>query len=406
MSPRRQRALKPPSPPKLPSNYVAEWFGHAVFPVVDSSDAALDHQRRKICPFLTVALDRETTCAKKKQTGFCTAYSNSNGPKNKYQNWLACPFRVLDKGLPILTAAVRQLFGVGALQGVELIPVLSLNDKASQQLIRDAHADPDRRVFVFSQTEFGGEVDVPDTEASPGVKIDASVFEVVGEVDGLYQFGQSMIFEIQTADFHGSPMHAINALRGALGNDAATFHDEVKAHPEWVARKVQGPNKSNIFKRTIYQTVLKIQLARDPLCAGFVITIPEAVWDSWRTHLGLPDLEREGEVFRLRAPNPDGNAGDTVEPDPAWIYVFDIDEDSPTSPRPLRITREIRTTSADLLHFTFEAAPREALARNAMDAYRTAFEKRVKTAQAGKLTSQKALAAGGTLPAPGSPGSE
>src|SRR5690606_17741212 len=105
-------------------------------------------------------------------------------------------------------------------------------------------------------------------------------------------FGQHVFFEIQTADFHGSPLHAVGELEqlSALHPTSREFYDALEADIEIAGKGVEGPNKSNVFKRTFYQAVLKIRLAEDNNCGGFVLIIPTAVWESWLKHLGNPTL--------------------------------------------------------------------------------------------------------------------
>ncbi len=61
-------------------------------------------------------------------------------------------------------------------------------------------------VFVFSAQKLGGEIDLPETDASPGAAVDMSVIEVLQANRSGHPevFGKHMFYEIQTADFHGS----------------------------------------------------------------------------------------------------------------------------------------------------------------------------------------------------------
>ncbi len=105
----------------------------------------------------------------------------------------------------------------------------------------------------------------------------------------------------------------------------------------------------------------------------------------------LPPLHQDGDILRLRAPNADTEqASELIEPDSAWIYVFDIDGSSGRLPRPLRVTKTIATTSAALIHYSFERAPEQALERGAMAAYKRSLEARVRQGWNGTLSAQQA----------------
>src|SRR5205085_2528331 len=94
-----------PAPAPAPGergNFVAEWFGYRVWPpgMVDDSDQARRDQPGRLCPFLSAATQRATLCVKADRrrgsdpTGLCTVSSDSNGTR---EDWLACPFRLLDQ---------------------------------------------------------------------------------------------------------------------------------------------------------------------------------------------------------------------------------------------------------------------------------------------------------------------
>src|SRR3990170_8682943 len=89
-------------------NYVSEWLGHRVYPVVAEIPLALADQQNKRCPFLTEATGENKTCIKPPASlGICTISSASNGPR---QDWLVCPYRALDRAL--LDDVVRRLFAL------------------------------------------------------------------------------------------------------------------------------------------------------------------------------------------------------------------------------------------------------------------------------------------------------
>ena len=110
----------------------------------------------------------------------------------------------------------------------------------------------------------------------------------------------------------------------------------VRANEAWLSERIEGPNIANVFKRTLYQMLLKFRLAGHGGCAGAALAIPAAVWDSWQRHLGAPDLHyvEADATYRL-----DG----TCENPHAWIYVFDVDAQSPLTPNPLVIAKIIGT---------------------------------------------------------------
>lgn len=361
------------------SNYVAEWFGHVVWPpeAVDDSDTARSNQINEICPFLTSATNERQGCGKQKKTGFCTASSKSTGAR---EDWLACPYRVFDQHFALIREAVRRIYRIPE-DPIDVFPITRASEPAIKQRIRDATEG--RRVFLFSANKLGGEIDIPETDASPGSKVDVTICEAIGISDNKPNLGQTAIFEIQTADFHGSPLHAINAIRELRDSDPQGYHDVLKANGSIAGKKMEGPNKANIFKRTIYQIIVKIQMAKDPRCAGFCVVLPEPVWNSWASHLGQPELQRDEndpEVSRLKAPEVETAEGaEVVEPEPAWILVFRIDRDSTDSPRPLAIVHRIATDSRALAHYAFDEAPEQAIERGALDRYRDSFKQRLKT---------------------------
>lgn len=375
-------------------SYVTEWFGHVVWPPseVDKSPEAVQNQNQELCPFLSSATAGATPCIKKKKdsagiefrTGFCTQSSTANGPR---EDWLACPARVFDQPFTLICEAVANIYG-DAPGGLAVFPITRFGD----QDVKDRIAAMDtsgERIFAFASlpTALGGEIDIPETAGSPGNKVDVTIFEVLGvDIDDTPDLGRFAIFEIQTADFHGSPLHAVAALR-ALGPPTASdgYHDAIAANPLALSTKLEGPNKANIFKRTIYQMILKIQMAKDAHCAGFCVVLPEPVWRSWARHLGDPQLVPDPKlpgVLRLTAPNlptlaASGAGAPLVEPEPAWIIVFEIDRASSMSPKPLKVTRRIATDSAALIHFAFDAAPEAAIASGAIIKFEEAFRRRL-----------------------------
>lgn len=374
-----------------PNNYVAEWFGHIVWPAseVDNSTEAVNDQTLERCPFLSNALDTDTECTKKAKdggvsfrTGFCAASSTSGGHR---EDWLACPWRVFDASFTLIVDAIHRLYGIPAHEEILVLPITLFGSAEAKEAVAAlaAPTGPKQRVFAFASNppKLGGEVDIPETDQSPGSKVDVSIFEVVGVAGGIPKVGKSALFEIQTADFHGSPLHAVRKLRehGPPGGGDG-YHEAIVANAADLGDSVEGPNKSNIFKRTIYQLVLKIQMAKDSGCTGVAIVLPEPVWNSWSRHLGQPALESDASdpgVLQLRASVEEGEEP-VVEPEPAWILVFKIDRSSTDSPRPLIITKRIATDSVALLHYAFDVAPAAAISGGAMGKFSATFQQRLK----------------------------
>lgn len=163
--------------------------------------------------------------------------------------------------------------------------------------------------------------------------------------------GRYAILEVQTMDFHGSYSHVVKNLDDALRLHGAAFHEMVSKNVEWLSKKIEGPNIANVFKRTLYQMLLKFRLAGHGACAGAALALPAAVWDSWQRHLGGPELTQAADgTFRLAHP--------TTPVDPrAWIYVFDIDASSTTTPNPIVLKKVIGTDVDAVTHYAFKVAP-------------------------------------------------
>ena len=370
-------------------NFVTEWFGHQVWPTVDATSIAWQNQSKRACPFLTTALGEPTGCVKiasgwKEPYGVCTISSDSNG---KRQDWIACPFRTLDQHFTLLKTAIRWCYRIAESQELLLLPPTILNRRDSKAQVREALAGG-RRVFVFSAQKLGGEIDLPETDASPGAAVDMSVIEVLraDAVGHPEVFGKHMFYEIQTADFHGSPLHAAKILRAACPMNASKrgYHRRLEQHIEICGTGVEGPNKANIFKRTVYQMIYKIALAQHEDCAGFAIVLPEPVWESWLRHLGQPTCQpvkgRKG-VFALRAPSEDPKM--PIKDVKSAALVFDIERDSPESPHPLRILRTVLCSGPALAHFAFNVAAQRAIQGNVIEKFRASFVERIQRGLAG-----------------------
>lgn len=366
-------------------NFLSEWFGHQVWPIVDNSALALADQTEEKCPFLSIAVGKVERCIKtikggdKRTSGVCVISSDSNG---KRENWLACPHRILDEDFTLFKEAIQRVFEVKDACKIVIFSVEKIRTKACQPDVAAALRDG-KRVFVFTATRLGGEVDLPETDNSPGTKVDVSIIEVTAcNHKGVpAEFGRFIFFEIQTADFHGSPLHAIKALQTLHGHSRLNnnnFHDHLSNDVEMSGSGVEGPNKSNIFKRTFYQMALKMSIATDPQCAGFVLVIPASVWGSWKKHLGNPVLEplpgdgkdkailADSEILSER-----GTGGKS------WIFVFDIEASSLHRPRPLVVKERISVSTTALLEHAFTRAVSNVAANRVLDRFKGAFTARI-----------------------------
>lgn len=378
-------------------NYVAEWFGHRVWPFIDTSPEAVQNQSSCLCPFLSRAKATPSVCIKEARgfdepTGVCTISSDSNSKTR--QDWLACPIRTLDADFTLLAGAIRTTYCVPAEVDLLVLPVTVLHLPEKRQTVKEALATKRARVFAFSGSKVGGEVDMPETEVSPGGKVDVSVIEVLGLHPLSMEptdFGQHMLYEIQTADFHGSPLHAVRKLRELCPrHPAPDYHARLEKSKEVAGHEVEGPNKANIFKRTVYQLIIKIQLTQHTKCAGFVMVLPLPVWESWFRHLGRPEMKPlGGDPSLVRLVTPADRDHDVLEPARAWIFVFDIDRESKESPLPLKVIQRVATTSAALVHYAFQTASEQAIAQGVIEKYRQVLQSRVTDGWYGRRPDQK-----------------
>lgn len=369
-------------------NFVAEWFGHRVWNKVDSDATALANQCNRLCPFLSSAIGAKKRCIKSagrsSPTGVCTISSDSNGLR---QDWLACPYRTLDEQFTILTQAIRLLFDISPDTPVFIYSGEKIKTQEGKTQLKSNVAEKRGRVFVFMADKLGGEIDLPETGASPGAKVDVSVIEVIDcdNAGAPSVFGRHMMYEIQTADFHGSPLHAVQALEAlcAEGDTKSKFHEQLKQDIELCGIGVEGPNKSNVFKRTFYQAVLKILMAEHKSCAGFVLILPSSVWDSWKRHLGNPDIKKisSGKSVFLGS---NEKAEIQVAQCRSWIFVFDIEKNSAVSPHPLVVKEMIAASATALQEHAFDKAAKAALENDVVNRYRDVFSKRIKSAWSGK----------------------
>lgn len=360
--------------------HISEWFGHRVFPSVAGHAKSLDDQKNQRCPFLSQVAEKDTGCIKSDNSrGVCTISAGSNGTR---QDWLVCPHRALDDDL--LHAMVRRLFGMESMARVHVFPITNLkDDSVRHRLVADVHDSTVPPQFLTLQQYFGGEISLTKSPASPELSFDVTVVEVLPGEDGDIRLGRYGVIELQTTDTHGSYRHAVDALRGALDLHSSDFAQQVSAHPDWPGRKVEGPNISNVFKRTFYQVMFKFQITRRSSSAGCILALPRPVWDSWQPFLGAPALVDLGDGTHALAP-----AGSTqneeVQPPvaPNWIYVFDIANEPPAdgATTAVNIDLVIATDAPTLSSLALDVAPNNAIgAVDAVDSVMVALRRRIGT---------------------------
>lgn len=337
--------------PRERGNFISEWFGHRVYPDVISSADALGDQKSKNCPFLTAAKGESATCIKAEASkGVCTISSVSNLTR---QDWLACPYRAI--GPKLLNEAVHKLYSIDANVSVVILPAIRLRESDERESVAE-NVNAGSRVFLYFDARLGGELSIPATEKSPELSFDVTIVEIVS-IDGALKLGRFGVLEIQTMDFHGSYRSAVKNLEDGLRLHGAEFPKSLQIHQEWLSQGVEGPNISNVFKRTFYQMMFKFQLGPSSSCAGCVLAIPSSVWDSWDKHLASPKLSDEGDgISGLYRP------GQKMPKDvAAWIFVFDTDKEAKTTPVPLKFERIIATDASAISHYALDEAPRAAL---------------------------------------------
>ena len=363
MSPER-RARRASQPARVASRpHIAEWFGHRVFPTVSYGETPIDDQQSERCPFLTQTLKHSTQCVKAPNSrGVCTISASSNGPR---QDWLVCPYRALDDGL--LGDMVCRLYSVPPLDPVLIRPVVALADEAGKSEILNAvHDGESGRVFVYFQDKLGGEISLSRTGASPELSFDITVVELLPATSGhlwpglseaAVTVGKYGVIELQTTDTHGSYSHAVEALTSALDLHKERFSGQLAENPDWAGRKIEGPNISNVFKRTFYQIAFKFQVTKRETSVGCALALPQPVWDSWQPFLGAPELHEQPDGTLRLLDDHSARPSD-------WIYVFDIDtEPGPGGrPAPIRVSLVIGTDAATLSRAAFEIAPAKAVA--------------------------------------------
>lgn len=333
-------------------NFVSEWFGHRVYPVVSRPGAALADQETHRCPFLTAATREDRLCIKAPAAlGVCTISSTSNGPR---QDWLVCPYRAVE--ISLVADVVQHLFGPSGEDRIIIPAPLLAHAEVRARIL--ATTSGGGSAIIFLQDKLGGELSIPRTDRSPELSFDITLVEVRERASGpdVTSYG---ILEVQTMDFHGSYRGAVQNLQDALRLHRGAFPEALQANQQWLGEKIEGPNIANVFKRTFYQVMLKFQIGSLESCAGCVLALPQSVWDSWQRHLGAPELIARGDGhFELKRPG----TGDDSSP-PAWIYVFDIDATSELTPNPIVIRQRIATDADSIAYFALKVAPSLAVAQ-------------------------------------------
>jgi len=369
----------PPAAASRP--HIAEWFGHRVFPTVSGGPVPVADQRSGRCPFLSQTLQETRQCVKAENSrGVCTISASSNGPR---QDWLVCPYRALDAGL--LADMVGRLYGMSPLDSVLIRPVVVLETEHGRaELFNGVRIGV--RTFVYFQDKLGGEIGLSKTTASPELSFDITVTELLpGPASGRnghrlpVVIGKYAVIELQTTDTHGSYSHAVKALTSALDLHGDHFSEQLAGNPEWAGRRIEGPNISNVFKRTFYQIAFKFQVTKQDTSVGCALALPRPVWDSWQPFLGAPELHEQPDgTWRLM----DDRA---VQPRD-WIYVFDIDTEPGAGgePAPVRVSLVIGTDAATLSRAAFDVAPAKAIAHGReRDVVAEAITRRIKRYLAG-----------------------
>ncbi len=312
-----------------PANLVSEWYGVRLYPSAADALQAMDRLRSKQCPYLSDALEEAVGCIKRaNSSGVCTVTTTKMGTKD----WVVCPYRVLER--EIISEVTRVIFS-DRRQDIAVYPVVHLGDEArcARILDRARHGT----VYLFYQDKLGGEINISGSAETPELSFDITIVEC-GFDDGWLLLKRYGIFEVQTMDFHGSYRHAVRALEQAVDLHGDAFAQQVDENQSWLGRNIEGLNLANVFKRTIYQTILKLGLGRKDRCAGVILGLPEAVWESWAPHLGGLGWE-----------------GDDEDTDGSWLLIFS--PQGPGSDAERTIRRVIPIKASTLVRRAFMVVP-------------------------------------------------
>ncbi|MGH6834898.1 MAG: DNA methyltransferase [Methylocella sp.] len=347
--------------PRDTGNFVSEWFGRRIYPVVRlEGTKGITGTNKNICPFLTEMLSHKTECWKSANSkGVCTISSTSNGFR---QDWLVCPHRVIHTN--IVKESCARLFGDHAAERYP-IPVSALVDPQKLESFK-LEIQTYGRGFLFFQDKLGGEISLSATKKSPEMAFDVTLVEVLRKQSGGFGLGRYGIMEVQTMDFHGSYRGAVSALTNALDLHEEGFPPMLQRNLDWAGRGVEGPNIANVFKRTFYQMLVKFQLSSGGAAAGTVLALPRAVWDSWQPFLGAPTLVETDVGYTVIQGAPASSLN-------AFICIFDIDNSAGSSAQeesgvagakdisPVRIETFIKVEPETLALQAFSEVPKEIL---------------------------------------------
>ncbi|MFD3683902.1 hypothetical protein ACFWTE_03625 [Nocardiopsis sp. NPDC058631] len=345
---------------KETGNYIAEYYGYRVYPKVASGHSALSAQEQKHCPFLSLATGEQKTCTKREEArGVCTV---STVVDTERHDWLVCPSRALDPNF--MEQAARRLFRYPEEATLHFIAAPKLSSPGIREQISQAIKSGDN-VLVYFQEKLGGEIGISKTPFSPEFSFDWTLVELTS-IEPELSLGRFGILELQTMDFHGSYKHAVELLEEEIKTNASEFHKKLQgaAGKEILSKKIEGPNLSNVFKRTFYQMAYKFQLAGHDQWVGGGFAVPYSVWNSWARHLANPRLHQnlDGTYFLADSnsegppPPPKGNS---------WIFVFTLeksgDKEEEITKGGIKLWRTIKTDAEILTRLALQESPKRAL---------------------------------------------
>ena len=320
------------------SNFISEWYGVRLYPSASGTSVPITSLQSGRCSFLSNTLGATTQCVKSpNSSGVCTITTT----KTEIRDWIVCPYRALEPQL--IQEVTRRIFS-DVRKELPVYPVVHLEDAGRRSEIFERASR--EIVYIFFQDKLGGEINVKGSSTTPELSFDITIVECRSEDNWLIlkRYG---LFEVQTMDFHGSYRHAVKALKAAVDLHADDFTVQVERNQEWLGRKIEGPNIANVFKRTIYQLILKFDIAGRDRCAGVVLGLPEAVWNSWGPHFGgLAWADDSGDEF--------GNS---------WIFVLRPEQHRKSGYSKMEIHKEIRVEAQTLVRRAFTIVP-EKMAEN------------------------------------------
>ena len=330
-------------------NFISEWYGVRLYPSASGAGVsdAIELFRNRRCPFLSSALEEPTPCTKNRNSsGVCTITTTKGGNRD----WIVCPYRVLEKRT--IYEVARKIFS-DAREEIPVHPVVHLQDESRCAGILERASE--ETVYLFFQDKLGGEINVRGSPTTPELSFDITIMECRSENNWLLlkRYG---LFEVQTMDFHGSYRHAVHALENAVDLHRDDFGSQLESNRHWAGRRIEGPNIANVFKRTIYQLILKFELAGRDRCAGVVLGLPEAVWESWAPHFGGLEWAGGGD-------EPVCDDGAVVAN--SWILVLAPEQQPESGRSRMEIRKEIQLGAQALVHRAFTIVP-ERLATEAL----------------------------------------